>query len=192
MADMDEFAQTRGADDLFDDEIIPVSAEEQQAQAEVAEVAAEPESAPRQEEPVVEKQPPSRGDTSHRGRGGDRDRDRGRGRGRGQGQSRGQGPAKGRGLQDSQWADKKPAEKSPRPKAPKAPKAAKEPATTKQPEPATPAQPEAGPSEQAGQDDEVQGEDITGNGTEPQRVPAVRGDRSATGGIRKVSSRINF
>ena len=36
--DMDEFAQTRGVDDLFDDEIIPVAAEEQApAEIEVAE-----------------------------------------------------------------------------------------------------------------------------------------------------------
>ncbi|KAF3388648.1 hypothetical protein F1880_003828, partial [Penicillium rolfsii] len=186
MTDMDEFAQTRGADDLFDDEIIPVSAEEQQAQAEVVAVPAESESAPQQEEPAVEKQQHPRSDTSHRGRGGDRDRGRGRGRGQGQGQSRGQGATKGRGLQDSQWADKKPAEKSPRPKGPKPakePAAAKQPA--KQPELATPAQFEAGPAEQAGQDDEAQGAETTASGTEPQRVPAVRGDRSATGGIRK-------
>lgn len=181
MADMDEFAQTRGADDLFDDEIIPVSAEEQQAQVEVV-VAAEPEPepAPRQEETTIEKQPPTRGDTSHRDRGGDRDRGRGRGRGQGQGQGRG----KGRGLQDSRWADNKPAEKSPRLKGPKT---AKEPGTPKQTEPTTPDKPKAGLAEAAGQDDEGQGEDSVSNGTEPQRVPAVRGDRSATGGVRKVS-----
>ncbi|OOQ83524.1 hypothetical protein PEBR_34452 [Penicillium brasilianum] len=189
MSDMDEFAQTRGADDLFDDEIIPVSAEEQQAQAEAVVAPAdpepepEPEPVPRQEEPVMKKQQPPRGEASHRGHGGDRDRGRGRGRGgQSQAQGRAQPQGKGRGLQDSQWADKKPAEKSPRPKGPKA---AKEPAPVKQTEPATPTQTESGPTEETVQADEAQGEETTGNGTEAQRVPAVRGDRSATGGVRK-------
>ena len=43
MTDLNEFAQTRGADDLFDDEIIPVAAEEQpQPQVEVAETVEAP------------------------------------------------------------------------------------------------------------------------------------------------------
>ncbi|KAJ5168594.1 uncharacterized protein N7482_004188 [Penicillium canariense] len=172
MDDVDEFAQTRGADDLFDDEIIPVSAEEQQAQAVV--VVPEPEPAPPKEEPVVEKQPSPRGETPQRSRGGDRDRGRGQARGRGRGKG-------GRGLQDSQWADKKPAENS----RPKGPKNAKEPEVTKEPESTTPEKPQEDTKDQHGQDEEGPEENRIANGAELPRVPAVRGDRSATGGVRK-------
>lgn len=174
MADMDEFAQTRGADDLFDDEIIPVSAEEQQAQTEV--VIPEPEPVPQEEQPVIEKQPPPRGDTPQRGRGKDRGRGRGQGRGKG-----------GRGLQDSRWADSERAE-SPRSRGPaKTP----EPDTGRKTEAATPDKPHEEPKDQTGQEEEGKGEVLIANGAEPQRVPAVKGDRSATGGVRKVCSRSN-
>lgn len=169
MADMDEFAQTRGADDLFDDEIIPVSAEEQQAQTEV--VISEPEPIQQEETPVVEKQPPPRGDTPQRGRGGDRGRGRGQGRGKG-----------GRGLQESRWADPKRGE-SPRSKgSSKTP----EPEMNWKTETATPDHPHEEAKDQTGQGEEGKGEVIIANGAEPQRVPAVKGDRSATGGVRKV------
>lgn len=165
---MDEFAQTRGADDLFDDEIIPVSAEEQQAQTEV--VAPEPERKPvsQEETPVIEKQPSPRVDTPQRGRGGERGRARGSGRGRGLGKTRG-------GLEDSRFADPKPAP-SPRRKGPaKTP----EPSATPDAKVASPEKPQELVKEGAVQDEE-------GNGAEQPRVPAVRGDRSATGGVRKV------
>lgn len=170
MADMDEFAQTRGADDLFDDEIIPVSAEEQQAQTEI--VISEPEPVPQEEEPVIENQPPPRGNTPQRGRGGDRGRGRGRGQGRGKG---------GRGLQESRWADPERGE-SPRSKgSAKTP----EPDTSRKTEAATSDQPHEEAKDQTGQGEE-NGEVLIANGAEPQRVPAVKGDRSATGGVRKV------
>ncbi|KAJ5669790.1 hypothetical protein N7462_010860 [Penicillium macrosclerotiorum] len=173
MADMDGFAQTRGADDLFDDEIIPVSAEEQQAQTEVVVIPeADPEPVPQAQGPVIEQQPFPRGDTPQRGRGGDR------GRGRGRGGARGKG---GRGLQESQWAEKKPAESAPRNKAPKASIEPKVPAT----EAVTPDKPQDSAKDQAAQEEDAKGEVQPTNGAEPQRVPAVRGDRSATGGVRK-------
>lgn len=172
MADMDEFAQTRGDDDLFDDEIIPVSAEEQQAQTEV--VIPEPEPVPQEETPVIEKQPPSRGHTPQRGRGGDRGRGRGRGRGKG-----------GRGLQDSQFADPERAE-SPRNKgAAKTPEAD----ATRDTDAATPNQPQEEVKDQTGPDEEGKDTILIAIGAEPQRVPAVKGDRSATGGVRKVRRR---
>ncbi|KAJ5513278.1 hypothetical protein N7463_002830 [Penicillium fimorum] len=167
MADpeMDEFAQTRGADDLFDDEIIPISTEQQQTQTEVA----APETEPKlQETHVPEKpvpeQPIPRGETPQRGRG-----ERGRGRrGRGKG---------GRGGRDS---EQKRSESSPRKKTPaNAPAAdAREPSASKPEKPVE-------PKEQASPVEEGNGEDSATNGAEAQRVPAVRGDRSATGGLRK-------
>lgn len=172
---MDEFAQTRGADDLFDDEIIPVSAEEQQAQTEVVvpEPEPKPEPVPQEEKPVIEKQPPPRGETPQRGRGGERGRGRGRGRGQGK-------PS--RGLEDSRFADPKPAQNTRR----KGPAKTPEPAATPEAKAALPEKPQEAPKEQAVQDEEVKGDSLVANGAEPQRVPAVRGDRSATGGVRKV------
>lgn len=172
MADMDEFAQTRGADDLFDDEIIPVSAEEQNVQTEVV-VIPESEPTPPQEITPPEKQPSPRGEPSQRGD----NSQRGRGRG---------GQAKqGRSLQDSRWADPKPAENTPRKK--------KTPVNVAEPK-VTPAAPvaetvEKRPDTEKPQStpDEESKKDPT-NGPDAQRVPAVRGDRSATGGLRKVSA----
>lgn len=170
---MDEFAQTRGADDLFDDEIIPISTEEHQAQTEVITREPEPES---QEVQVSEKpapeQPIPRGETPQRGRG-----ERGRGRrGRGKG---------GRGGRES---EQKRSESSPRKKTPvNAPAAdAREPGASKS-KPEKPEKP-VEPKEQTGPVEEGNGEDLTATGAEAQRVPAVRGDRSATGGLRKVCS----
>ncbi|KAI3143773.1 hypothetical protein CBS147326_777 [Penicillium roqueforti] len=160
MADpeMDEFAQTRGADDLFDDEIIPISTEEQQAHTEAITAEAEPES---QEAHVPEKQAPEqpipRGETPQRGRGGER------GRGR---RSRGKG---GRGGRES---EQKRSESTPRKKAPANAPAAdvREASASRHEKPAEPKE-QTGPVEEGGE--------------EAQRVPAVRGDRSATGGLRK-------
>ncbi|CAI7570285.1 unnamed protein product [Penicillium glandicola] len=168
MADpeMDEFAQTRGADDLFDDEIIPISTEEQQGQTEVVTPSPEPES---QEVHVPEKpapeQPSPRGETPQRGRGGERGRGR-RGRGKG-----------GRGGRES---DQKRSESSSRKKAP-----ANAPATDAREAPASKPEKTLEPKEHTGPVEEGIGEDSTANSAEAQRVPAVRGDRSATGGLRK-------
>lgn len=177
---IDEFAQTRGADDLFDDEIIPVSAEEQQAQTEVVAPEPEPEPepapAPQEEQQPIEKQPPPRGETPQRGRGGERGRGRGRGRGK---------PAKG--LNESRFADPNYVESPPR---------AKPSTSTPEPEPApetrdvSPGKSQDGAKEQEGADEEGKNEVLIANGAEPQRVPAVRGDRSATGGVRKVRSHL--
>ncbi|KAJ5773094.1 hypothetical protein N7457_007990 [Penicillium paradoxum] len=163
MADpeMDQFAQTRGADDLFDDEIIPVSAEQQQAQTKV--IAAEPEPEP-QEVSLPEKsaaEPIQRGETPQRGRGGER----GRGRRRGKG---------GRGGRDS---EQKRSESSSRKKTSTTASVA-----DAREAGAKPDKPE--PKEPAGAGEDGDGEEAV-NGAESQRVPAVRGDRSATGGLRK-------
>jgi hypothetical protein len=162
MADpeMDEFAQTRGADDLFDDEIIPVSAEEQQAQTEV--IAPEPEPEVQEvhvaETPAAEKAPP-RGDAPQRGRGGERGRRRGRGKGRG-------GPE----------SEQKKPESSSRKKNANAPAAnARE---------ASPRPEKVDASKETGLAEESNGQEAVNS--DAQRVPAVRGDRSATGGTRKV------
>ncbi|KAJ5173310.1 hypothetical protein N7492_005903 [Penicillium capsulatum] len=184
MADpaIDEFAQTRGADDLFDDEIIPVSVEEQQAQTEVVAPEPEPESTPapapavQEEQPFLENQPPPRGETPQRGRGGDRGRGRGRGRGK---------PAQG--LNASRFADPAYAENTPRPKASRS----KSSTNTPEPEPtsevrdASPEKSQAGAKDQEAPEEESKGDTLNANGAESQRVPAVRGDRSATGGVRK-------
>ncbi|KAJ5776289.1 uncharacterized protein N7511_001300 [Penicillium nucicola] len=171
MADpeMDEFAQTRGDDDLFDDEIIPVSAPEPQKQPDV--IAPKPEPAPApvpepketSEKPAAEK-PIPRGETPQRGRGGER------GRGR---RSRGKG---GRGGKDS---DSKKPEGSQRRKAsvPVTEAESQGDAGASKSEKVT-----EGSNEQAV---EVKEGDAESNGAEAQRVPAVRGDRSATGGLRK-------
>lgn len=165
MTDMDEFAQTRGDDDLFDDEIVPVSVEEQ---TEV--VIHEPEPVP-QEEPVVEKQPPPRGDTPQRGRGKDRSRGRGQGRGKG-----------GRGLQDSRWAEPERVE-SPRSNGPAQ---TPESDTSRKGEAAVPDKPHEEAQDQNEQEEQDKAGILIANGAEPQRVPAVKGDRSATGGVKKA------
>lgn len=172
--EMDQFAQTRGADDLFDDEIIPISTEEQQVQPEV--ITPEPEPEPQEvqvpEKPAPE-QPIPRGETPQRGRGGERGRGR-RGRGKG-----------GRGGRES---EQKRSESSPRKKNPvNAPAADAREAGSSKSKPEKPEKPvetkEA--KEETDPVEEGNGEDPNANGAEAQRVPAVRGDRSATGGLRK-------
>ncbi|KAJ5129482.1 uncharacterized protein N7515_005521 [Penicillium bovifimosum] len=168
MADsgMDEFAQTRGADDLFDDEIIPISAEEQQTQTEVIAHEPEPEQqeVPVPEEPAPE-QPIPRGETPQRGRGGERGRGR-RGRGKG-----------ARGGRES---EQKRSESSSRKKS-----SAQSPASDVRRGSTSKGEKSAEPKEQPGPVEEGNGEEQSSNGAEAQRVPAVRGDRSATGGLRK-------
>jgi hypothetical protein len=154
----DEFAQTRGADDLFDDEIIPVSAEQQ---TEV--IAPEPE--PELKEVPVEtptEKPIPRGDTPQRGRG-----ERGRGR---------RGRGKGRGGRES---DSKRSESSSRKKHNANANANANASDAREtPKPETPDESTEQVLDEHNDDEAVNGE--------AQRVPAVRGDRSATGGLRKV------
>ncbi|KAJ5923400.1 hypothetical protein N7454_008645 [Penicillium verhagenii] len=178
---MDEFAQTRGADDLFDDEIIPVSADDQQVQTEVV-VISEPEPTPPPEATPPEKQPSPRGETSQRGGSSQRGDTSQRGRGRGG------RPKQGRSLQDSRWAaDTKPAESTPRKKTPvnlqaSAPKvspvATSAESTDKR---------EEGEKPQTAHNEEGKKDAASAaNGADAPKVPAVRGDRSATGGLKKV------
>ncbi|KAJ5613025.1 hypothetical protein N7510_006219 [Penicillium lagena] len=173
--EMDEFAQTRGADDLFDDEIIPVSAE-QQAQTDVVVQEAAP--AP-PKEPVVEKTPiektPAREDASQRSRGTERGRGRGRGRG-----GRGRG---GRGGRVENAPRHKASATAAEPESERDPVTVAE-AESAREETATPDKPQEGLKEQSSQSEEAT-TDAAANGAEAQRVPAVRGDRSATGGVRK-------
>ncbi|KAL4942606.1 hypothetical protein BDV06DRAFT_159564 [Aspergillus oleicola] len=189
MSDLDEFAQTRGADDLFDDEIIPVSAEEQTTVVEV-EPSLQPSvqaQSPPQDSVQVQDQVQTQavteslsklhvGETatvaaSHetdtmpvpnasdapRSRGGER---RGRGRGRG---------GRGRGARDSvsrrsDGAKSKSDEGATETESREGEEQTGDTATTKSEEAS------------AGQDDAS---------AEAPRVPAVRGDRSATGGVKK-------
>ncbi|KAL4780434.1 hypothetical protein BJX76DRAFT_338064 [Aspergillus varians] len=159
---LDEFAQTRGADDLFDDEIIPVAPEEQQVQPEPQVVTHEEVTA---SPPIVDRESettPVYSDSPARVRGGER---RGRGRGRG-----GRG---GRGARDSaprrpDWAKNIPGDDGTA--EPKAREVEENTAETL-----------AEKVEEPGQE-----EDAAASGAaEAPRVPAVRGDRSATGGIKK-------
>ncbi|GCB20652.1 hypothetical protein AAWM_03537 [Aspergillus awamori] len=154
---MDEFAQTRGGDDLFDDEIVPVPAAEQQPQPEVH---AEPSPAP-----VVESDAqPARTDTpSSRSRGAER-RGRGRGRGRGgrgshNGGRRGEGPVKNKPVESAPEHENKSGEGS---------------------TPETPAE-----GDQNGKEETTAADPKQAAAAEGPRVPAVRGDRSATGGLKK-------
>ncbi|KAJ5221324.1 uncharacterized protein N7469_010211 [Penicillium citrinum] len=167
---MDEFAQTRGADDLFDDEIIPVSAEEQQVQPEV--VVPEVEPAPQEEKAPVEKPSSPRGETKQRGRGGERGRGRGRGRTKG-----------GRGGRESQPAEQKRAESVPRKNGSAKTGLEGSRWATAEESPEKPK--EAEKEEQPAQDEDNKSEVANNDSAEAARVPAVRGDRSATGGVRK-------
>ncbi|KAE8368645.1 hypothetical protein BDV27DRAFT_36784 [Aspergillus caelatus] len=156
---MDEFAQTRGGDDLFDDEIVPVAAEpevppEVQALEEnVASLSLETET------------PPPRTETPPRSRGGER---RGRGRGKGRGGRQGsQNPASRRGDGGSRA-------KSAADDAAQNEKSHEEPAKVVSAE----------ATEQAKKEDATSDSKPSAEANGP-RVPAVRGDRSATGGIKK-------
>ncbi|KAL4748685.1 hypothetical protein BDW72DRAFT_214600 [Aspergillus terricola var. indicus] len=173
MADIsgiDEFAQTRGADDLFDDEIIPVSTEEQQT---IIEPEPEPQTQTQaQSEPhqaVNEKDferdreassTPVHSDGA-RSRGGER---RGRGRGRG---------GRGRGARDSGLGS-----------GPRRPNwALNDPGDAGVETGAKSREGEEKAAETSAEKEEPGHED---NGAaEAPRIPAVRGDRSATGGVKK-------
>lgn len=146
---MDEFAQTRGADDLFDDEIIPASAEEQvhQSQAEV-EVQETPDRHDGDSQPAPH-------DTAE--------------------PSRDAQPKSKRGGRPV-WRGKRRVDRT-------ANKAAE---TSGGQEEAVEHSTET-PEEQPAQEDDTQlGSKQPAEAN--QHVPAVRGDRSATGGVRKVWS----
>ncbi|PWY76942.1 hypothetical protein BO70DRAFT_372284 [Aspergillus heteromorphus CBS 117.55] len=163
---MDEFAQTRGGDDLFDDEIIPVPAAEQQPQPEVHPDPPAP--------AAVEKDvPPARTDTPPRSRGGEK---RGRGRGgRGRGGRRGSHSSGRRG--DGPVKNNKPVDSPPE----------NDDKSAEGSSPATPTIPAAPvEAEQNGREDATESDPKQAATAEGPRVPAVRGDRSATGGIKKV------
>ncbi|GMF67409.1 unnamed protein product [Aspergillus oryzae] len=158
---MDEFAQTRGGDDLFDDEIVPVAAESevppevQALEENVASLSLETQT------------PPPRTETPPRSRGGER-RGRGRGKGRGGRQGsqnpasrRGDGGSRAKSADEAAQTEKSSEEPSKDVSAETTEQAKKEDATS-----------DSKPSAEA-------------NG---QRVPAVRGDRSATGGIKKENA----
>lgn len=158
----DEFAQTRGADDLFDDEIIPVS-DDQRNQTEV--IAPEPE--PEKDVHIPETanvEKPSRGDAPQRGRGGER------GRGR-----------RNRGRRGGRESDQRRSESSSRKKT--QPNAAAVNARDASPMPDKAEESKDQPAAEEGNGDESAAADA-------QRVPAVRGDRSATGGLRKVRTHV--
>ncbi|KAH8427907.1 uncharacterized protein LDX57_005610 [Aspergillus melleus] len=156
----DEFAQTRGGDDLFDDEIVPVPAEEQpQSAVPVAEetVAA----------PVEPEAQPTRTDTPSRPRGGAAGGER-RGRGRG----------KGRGRRGSRNSSQRRTEVPvSRPKSVDATSHTE----NNNVEDSTP----DASGENAEQRSNNEDNNASAAGVDAPKVPAVRGDRSATGGIKK-------
>ncbi|KAL3465938.1 hypothetical protein BJX64DRAFT_251306 [Aspergillus heterothallicus] len=160
---LDEFAQTRGADDLFDDEIIPVILEEQQPQPPAQQHQPPPEQPVVEEAttaPVLDREAtPARTATPPRQRGGER---RGRGRGRG-----------GRGGRGAQNAGSR------RSDAPKS--KTEEVATESEAQNGEEKTTEA-PGDKA---EQPTSEDAGAASTDAPRVPAVRGDRSATGGVKK-------
>ncbi|KAJ9354031.1 hypothetical protein DTO027B9_4952 [Paecilomyces variotii] len=156
---VDEFAQTRGADDLFDDEIIPVSAEEQ-AQTVTVEEATEDGPAKRESDIQAKE-----GTSPPRFRGGERGRGRGRGRG-----GRGAKAFHDRGSARAEThAKNKPGEKA----ADGSGKEIDETAEGTQDD------------KSAEGKEKAESEGSTGKPSDGPRVQAVRGDRSGTGGIRK-------
>lgn len=158
---VDEFAQTRGADDLFDDEIIPITGDQEIQH--VTETSVEPELQHQQQlQPTdTATQQPAPASRRNRGHGrGAHDGGRGRGRGRGRG---------GRGSSDS-GPKREPVVKE---NATEAVETAKDVDTTEKKDDVA---------------EEKNEEDAEGKAakTENARVQAVRGDRSGTGGIKKV------
>ncbi|KAL5336661.1 hypothetical protein BJX70DRAFT_400448 [Aspergillus crustosus] len=206
---LDEFAQTRGADDLFDDEIIPVAPEEvEQFQAQAQAQAHQPEPEP---QPQLQLQPQAteaqaqavtvtsavEADTrslnasihasihapsepATRTRGGER---RGRGRGRGRGgrvahnATPRQGQEQGHGQEQRQRRSETPKQK-PEERAVTEPEAGNENGNEEEAVVETPAEGET--AETPGPEDSS-----AATASDAPRVPAVRGDRSATGGLKK-------
>ncbi|EED23407.1 conserved hypothetical protein [Talaromyces stipitatus ATCC 10500] len=159
MADQDEFAQTRGADDLFDDEIIPISGDQEIQQ--VTETATEQEHQQQLTDVATQQAAPTPRRNRGHGRGAAHaDGGRGRGRGRGRG---------GRGSSDT---------------GPRKDAAVKE-ATTETVETTKDTESTEKRDDTAEAKKEEEAESKTATKTENARVQAVRGDRSGTGGIKK-------
>lgn len=163
---MEEFSQSRGDDSLFDDEIIPIQPSQQSELAEQV------------------KQLKLQQSAADNSQGQSSQSERGRGRGRGRGWKRGHGPVQINrgGLTASKFAPKqaepipsKPPEQQQaesQPIAEEKPTAEKQEKTEEMPaassESAPPPDAPTGPSAQS-----------------QPKTPAVRGDRTATGGVRK-------
>ncbi|KAL2012351.1 hypothetical protein VTN00DRAFT_5069 [Thermoascus crustaceus] len=162
---IDEFAQTRGVDDLFDDEIIPVPAEQQQQQFEDVRDSGQ--------EKVEHDTQREDGDAPQRFRGGERGRGRGRGRGgRGGRASHDRGPNRAETNLKSKQGENvtevtdKDADNAAQSQGDK---------TAEETKGKTGSEATTSPSKSSG----------ASNGHAPPRVQAVRGDRSGTGGIKK-------
>lgn len=181
---MEEFSQSRGDDDLFSDEITPLQPLQQNPLSEqVQQLSIQPQE---QSEPRDRSQPTS---LPFRG-----DQDRGRGRGRGRARARGNAPPRGSGgLHDSKFAPK--SNSKPKP----APEASKEANIASEAGAAPSSLPLPGITEQVMTDVPAASEELdkppvdttqekappTGPAQPTNRTPAVRGDRTATGGVPK-------
>jgi hypothetical protein len=184
---MDEFAQTRGADDLFDDEIVPIAPQEvgytqpesygspqESYDPQLSGEAVQSAQYQNQREPI--------GDHRIRGNGNSRghaERSRGRGRSSGRG-SRGK-DASSSGQPNARERSQ-PSEAQGKPGASTAPAA-----TGEQIQSETKKNGHAGGSEEEAA---VEAASDTRKASDPEipRVFAVRGDRSGTGGVKKVFS----
>ncbi|KAK7887969.1 hypothetical protein LTR67_009363 [Exophiala xenobiotica] len=175
---MEDFSQSRGDDDLFDDEIIPLenppSPEKVATQLEQASLEPTPAPAPAPEQPLAPAAAPTPRDSNppdYRGK------PRGRG---GQGSTRSGASTGARGgLSDSKWAPKPAKAAAAETSTPKA----EEPVTSPDAQKAAPTD-ETSPADtpaQLGEAAETTAPTVAANA----RTPAVRGDRSATGGMRK-------
>ncbi|KAL2428485.1 hypothetical protein ABEF91_008689 [Exophiala dermatitidis] len=198
---MEDFSQSRGEDDLFDDEIVPFdvppSDSPERVAAQLEQISLESTSTPQPAisttaQPVVavtSTAPPSQPSRDQnqtfrdskpksRSRGGN-DRS---GRGGASGK-RGAGGGGG-GLADSKWAAKPSSKPTTSTTTTEAEQSVKQPSSTGEPQPEAAKLATATPA--AGTE---QGQFTTTTtaaaGTTPARPPAVRGDRTATGGLRK-------
>lgn len=157
---MEEFSQSRGDDDLFDDEIVPIEQTPEPIEeitSQVEQVNLEP--APTQ--PLTEQLPVHTSPSAQRGRG------RGRARARGAPTRDTQRP---NSLADSKYATKTTTEKK----------------STPAPQPLEKQVPQE-PASPSAQDDSTVPPTAPTGPSNPTlaRPPAVRGDRTATGGVRK-------
>ncbi|KEF52488.1 uncharacterized protein A1O9_11330 [Exophiala aquamarina CBS 119918] len=174
---MDEFAQSRGDDDLFDDEIVPFdtppSPEKVAAQLEHISLQSSSSDAPGEVDAATSRAPTARHDSS--------EALRARPRGRGSNAISRADPGKRVGLSESKWAAHPAASSKPK-------SSVKETASTSTLEtqpahvetPATSHQPEDSTADST----PTMNTSISSVNPNP-RPPAVRGDRTATGGVRK-------
>ncbi len=151
---MEEFSQSRGDDDLFDDEIVPIEPTSTNPVENVTQKLEQTSVSPPSEArvPSAASQPPSQ-----------------RGRGRGRGAASRDTPRPSRGLEDSKFAPKPPP-----------------PSTTADPTPPAEASNDEEPTYDLPTTAPLAQEDPTSAvptaPTQKPRTPAVRGDRSRTGG----------